>query len=81
MRRSPNPWIVVPSLLLGLLAAILGWVVTDVSCRQPDVSGLASTCGGWAVLIAVISFLVVSVGVAVLLVLVFRSLAEWQQRQ
>lgn len=81
MRRSPNPWIVAPSLLLGLLAAILGWVVTDVSCRQPDVSGVVATCGGWAALIAVISFLGVSIGVAVLLVLVFRSLAEWQQRQ
>lgn len=81
MRRSPNPWIVVPSLLLGVLAAILGWVVTDVSCRQPDVSGVVGTCGGWAALIAFISFLGVSIGVAVLLVLVFRSLAEWQQRQ
>lgn len=81
MRRSPNPWIVVPSLLLGMLAAILGWVVTDVSCRQPDAAGVVGTCGGWAALIAVISFLGVTVGVAVLLVLVFRSIAEWQQRQ
>jgi hypothetical protein len=81
MRRRPNPWIVVPSLVLGMLAAILGWVVTDVSCRREDLSGAATTCGGWAALIAVVSFLVVSVGVAILLALVFRSLAEWQQRQ
>jgi hypothetical protein len=81
MRRRPNPWIVVPSLALGVLAAILGWVVTDVSCRREDVSGAVTTCDGWAALIAVVSFLVVTVGVAVLLVLVFRSLAEWQQRQ
>jgi hypothetical protein len=81
VRRRPNPWIAVPSLVLGVLAAILGWVVTDVSCRQEDVSGAVTTCGGWAALIAVVSFLVVTAGVAVLLVLVFRSLAEWQQRQ
>jgi hypothetical protein len=55
--------------------------VTDVSCRREDLSGAATTCGGWAALIAVVSFLVVSVGVAILLALVFRSLAEWQQRQ
>jgi hypothetical protein len=67
--------------VLGVLAAILGWVVTDVSCRQEDVSGVVTTCDGWAALIAVVSFLLVTVGVAVLLVLVFRSLAEWQQRQ
>lgn len=81
MRRRPNPWIAVPSLVLGVLAAILGWVVTDVSCRQEDVSGMVTTCGGWAALIAVVSFLVVTGGVAVLLVLIFRSLAEWQNRQ
>jgi len=81
VKRRPNPWIAVPALLLGVLAAILGWVVTDVSCRQEDVSGVVTTCGGWAALIAVISFLVVTVGVGVLLVLVFRSLAEWQQRR
>lgn len=32
-------------------------------------------------MIAVIAFVVVSVGVAVLLALVFRSLAEWRQQQ
>ena len=81
MRRRPNAWIAVPSLVLGVLAGILGWVVTDVSCRRGDVSGAVTSCDGWAALIAVVSFLVVTVGVAVLLVLVFRSLAEWQQRQ
>jgi hypothetical protein len=79
--RRPNPWIAIPSLTLGLLAAWLGWVVTDVSCSQPDAPGITGGCDGWALLIAVISFLVVTVGVALLLVLVYRSLAEWQQRQ
>lgn len=81
MRRRPNPWIVLPSLTLGLLAAALGWVVTDVSCRQPGVTGLGGSCPGWSVFSAVLSFLVVTVGVAILLVLVFRSLTEWRERQ
>lgn len=81
MRRSPNPWIAVPSLLLGALAAALGWVVTDVSCRQPDPDGIVQSCYGWAALVASASFLVVTIGVALMLVLVFRSLAEWRQRR
>ena len=79
--RRPNPWIVVPALALGALAAALGWVVTDVSCSQPAGSGQAGGCDGWALLVAIVSFLVVTVGVTVLLALVFRSLAEWRQRQ
>ena len=70
-----------PSLLLGALAAALGWVVTDLSCRQPDLSGIVTGCPGWATLIAVVSFLGATAGVAVLLVLVYRSLAEWRERR
>jgi H+/Cl- antiporter ClcA len=81
VRRRPNPWIVIPSLALGLLAAALGWLVTDVSCRQSDPAEVAGSCPGWSVFFSVVSFLVVTVGVAVLLVLVYRSLAEWQERR
>lgn len=80
-RRSPNPWIAVPALALGLLAGVLGWVVTDVSCRQPDSAGGVGSCDGWATLFAILSFLAVTIGVAVLLVLVYRSLAEWRERR
>lgn len=65
---------------MGLLAGVLGWVVTDVSCSQPDASGVIGSCNGWAAIIAVISFVLVTVGVALLLVLVYRSISEWQQR-
>lgn len=78
MRRRPNPWIAIPSLALGLLAGALGWVVTDVSCRQPDGAGGFSSCTGWVVLVAVGSFIVVTIGVALILVLVYRSIAEWR---
>lgn len=80
MRRRPNPWIAIPSVLLGLLAGALGYAVTDVSCRQPDISGLAGPCPGWAILAAGLSFLAVTVGVGLVLVLVFRSIAEWRER-
>lgn len=80
MRRRPNPWIAVPSLLLGLLAGALGYTVTDVSCRQPDITGLTSSCMGWSIVIALASFLIVTVGVGLVLVLVFRSLTEWRER-
>ncbi len=81
MRRVPNPWIAIPALLLGALAGALGWVVTDVSCRQPDADGVSASCNGWAALFAVVSFLAVTVGVTLLLVLVYRSLSEWRERQ
>jgi hypothetical protein len=56
-------------------------VVTDASCRQPDSAGAIGSCNGWAALFAIVSFLAVTIGVAVLLVLVYRSLAEWRERR
>ena len=81
MRRRPNPWIAIPALGLGLLAAALGWVVTDVSCRQTASEVTGAPCPGWSTFFAIVSFLMVTVGVTILLVLVYRSLAEWQQRR
>lgn len=81
MSRRPNPWITIPSLAMGLLAGVLGWVVTDVSCRQPDAAGGVTGCSGWAAFFAILSFFVVSSGVALMLVLVYRSLGEWRERQ
>lgn len=75
--RVPNPWIAIPAVALGLLAGVLGWVVTDVSCRQ---GAGAASCPGWSVLIALVAFAGVTIGVALVLVLVYRSLAEWRER-
>ena len=77
--RKPNPWIAIPALSLGLLAGVLGWVVTDVSCRATDASGVQSACPAWATGISLLSFLLVTIGVALVLVLVYRSLAEWRE--
>lgn len=74
--RTPNPWVTVPSLLVGTLAGLLGWVVTDVSCRSDN----GTECPGWSALIASVSFVAAALGVALVLGLVYRSLAEWRQR-
>ena len=76
MKRAPNPWIAVPSLLVGALAAFLGWMVTDVSCR----SGGGDACPGWGLALAAVSFLAATIGVGLVLVLAYRSLAEWRER-
>ncbi len=73
MRRRPNPWIAIPALVAGLLAGALGWVVTDVSCE--------TSCAGWATLVSVVSFLVVTIGVVLILALVYRSIAEWNEKK
>ena len=80
MRRSPNPWIAVPAIALGLLAGALGWVVTSISCQQPDSAGQISSCNGWAFAVTAIAFVSVTVGVGLVLVLVYRSLAEWREK-
>ncbi len=69
--RRPNPWVAVPSLAAGLIAGALGWIVTEVSCRPEG-------CLGWTVFIAVSAFVVGTVGMAVVVVLVIRSLAEYR---
>jgi hypothetical protein len=74
-RRKPNPWIWIPSVVLGLLAAGLGWAVTFISC------GSSGSCLVWSSIVAAGSFLGVAIGTGFLLVLVFRSLAEWKEAE
>lgn len=54
-------------------------MVTDVGCRSE--SGVGAGCPGWGVLFALVSFLVATIGVGLLLVLVYRSLSEWRERR
>ena len=77
--RRPNPWISLPASAIGLLAGLLGWFVTDLSCTTSDPAGAVSHCYGWAAAMAVTSFLVVTAGMFLVLVLVYRSLGEWQE--
>lgn len=79
--RRPNPWIVVPALTLGALAGWLGWTITAVSCRFRRPDGSVVTCPVSSTVVAVVAFLVVGIGMAVVLVLVYRSIAEWRESQ
>lgn len=81
MRRRPNPWIAIPALVSGLVAAWLGGTVTAVSCRYREPDGTIVTCPGWTATVAILSFVVIALGVALVLVLVYRSLAEWQEQK
>jgi hypothetical protein len=81
VRRRPNPWIAVPSLVAGLLAGFVGWLVTDVSCRVELEPGVVQSCPVWSSVVALILFLGATIGVAVVLVLVFRSIAEARDRE
>jgi hypothetical protein len=76
VRRRPNPWIAIPSVALGLLAGGLAWVVTSVSC---ELDNQISGCVGWSLTLALASLVLVAIGTAVILVLVFQSLAEWRE--
>lgn len=78
-RRMPNPWIAIPSLVVGLLAGLLGWTATSLSCTTSDPAGDLSPCPVWSWSIAIAAFLAVTIGMALVLVLVYRSLAEWRE--
>lgn len=77
--RRPNPWVAIPSLAGGVIAGFIAWVVTDVSCRRDAGGGFVRSCPSTAALISVVSFLAVTFGLAVVLVLVYRSLAEYRE--
>lgn len=76
MKRRPNPWITIPSIALGVLAGGLAWVVTSVSC---ELDNQFSGCVGWSLALSLASLVMVTIGTAVILVLVFQSLAEWRE--
>ncbi|MGA7272711.1 MAG: hypothetical protein WB239_16690 [Acidimicrobiia bacterium] len=80
-RRYPNPWIAIPSIVAGGLAAWLGGTITAVSCRVRDEAGRVITCPGLTALVAILAFIAVMIGMAIVLVLVYRSLAEWQEQR
>jgi hypothetical protein len=77
-RRRPNLWILIPSVVAGVLSGALGWAVTDVSCRV-EVDGVIQHCRGWSALVAVIAGVGALIGMMVVLVLVFRSIAEYRE--
>lgn len=79
-RRMPNPWIALPSLAVGSLGAWIAYLVMDVSCRV-EVDGVVETCTGLAWTLAAAIFVITTIGMAVVLVLVYRSIAEYRDAQ
>lgn len=73
----PNPWIAIPSLLLGALGAWVTYLVMDLSCRV-EVDGVVETCTGLAASLSAVVFVLATIGMAVVLVLVYRSIAEYR---
>ncbi|MGQ0849071.1 MAG: hypothetical protein ACT4OP_08145 [Actinomycetota bacterium] len=75
MTVRPNPWISIPALATGGLTSWLGYAVTDFSCRSGDPS---SGCPGLSTVVAVVCFVGAAVGMAVVLALAARSIAEYR---
>ena len=78
-RRIPNLWVLIPSLLGGVIGGVLGWVVTDVSCRDPLLTPPLHRCPVWAGTMGVVGFLIGLLGMGTVVVLVYRSIAEARQ--
>ena len=78
--RLPNPWIALPSVIVGLLGAWITYFVMDLSCRV-EVDGAVTSCTGLAAALAAVVFVVATIGMAVVLVLVYRSIAEYRDAQ
>ena len=77
---KPNPYLMVPSVVLGALVGWMGFVITNVSCRaeQPQP---APGCPVTASLVALGAFVVATVGLLVVLALATRSIAEYRQQR
>ncbi len=76
MRRLPNPWFLVPSLLAGVAGAVLGREVARVTCTF---GSTATGCPGFEVAGAIIGGITAFLGVAVVVNLALRSIAEWRE--
>jgi hypothetical protein len=72
--RRPNPWVVVPVLLATVGGGVVGGLVTQLSCAP-------GSCVGAAVAVGLISAVLFGAGVAVVVVLALRSIAEWRRAE
>ncbi len=81
MTRLPSPWFLLPVLAATALGGLLGREVARVTCSFG--SGAVETgrqgCPGFEVFAAIAGALVAAFGVAVVVTLAIRSLAEWRE--
>jgi hypothetical protein len=80
MRARPNPRIAIPAVVLGLLVGYLGWLVTDRSCRLDANTAIDAGCPVTAVIVGAASLAGTIIGIAIVLSLVYRSIAEYRDR-
>ena len=78
--RRPNPWILIPGLVVGLLLGWLGWIATQVSCRADQAPG-GPGCPGVATIIGLVCFIGATIGLMVVLALTGRSIAEYRDQK
>jgi hypothetical protein len=76
MKRRPNLWIVVPSVVFGALGGVITWAVMDLSCRPGLNLERGSGCPVASIGLGIAVGLATTIALAIVLVLVFRSLAE-----
>ena len=79
--RRPNLWFIVPTVAAAVIGAVVGWRVAYVSCSvDPDaVAEGTRGCLGTEIAFGTLGAVVAFVGVGVVMVLAFRSLAEWRE--
>lgn len=77
---KPNPYLLIPALVLGGLVGWMGYVITNVSCRAEQPAP-APGCPFTAGLIGVIAFIIATAGLLIVLALTARSIAEYRQQR
>jgi hypothetical protein len=73
-----NPWFAIPVVAAGVAGALIGRDIARVNCAPVDPEAVCDS-GASEVILAVVGAVVAMVGVAVVIVLVIRSLAEWRE--
>ena len=72
MRRYPNPVFFLPVLIASAIGGALGWLIVATSCR---------TCTSWLWSVGTMGALLAGGGMAVVMVLVIRSMDEHKAAQ
>ena len=72
-----NPWFAFPVLAAGAAGALIGRNIARVNCAPVDPEAVCDS-GTSEVILAIVAAIVAMAGVAVVIVLVISSLAEWR---
>jgi hypothetical protein len=73
-----NPWFAFPVVAAGVAGALIGRDIARVNCAPVDPETVCDS-GTSEVVFAIAGAILAMVGVAVVIVLVIRSLAEWRE--